>query len=275
MFLLPTAHLVINITKILFALTSFNFQVKGGLGCVLFRAVTLWENTQLSPSLTQKPCTVTHRKLKEKFPWSSCSKNFIATIFSTIFPMYLHDPCTIPDWVRRGCRCWCDDRLIFPHYFSFCFCFLFSGEFRWPVSKGGCWCGTCSESVFHHQLTLDICNEILTFVSVGTFLLSSSASLAVKLIFALLVENAVIVFLLKGKPLAVLYLIALFNAFLKGGDGKWVYKVSLALECAVTFSCRTSRCKKKANSRDELNWKVTSDLLKSKLRLTYKPAEFS
>ena len=85
---------------------------------------------------------------------------------------------------------------------------------------GGCWCGTCSESVFHHQLTLDICNEILTFVSVGTFLLSGSASLAIKLIFALLVENAVIVFLLKGKPLAVLYLIALFNAFLKGGDGK-------------------------------------------------------
>ena len=61
---------------------------------------------------------------------------------------------------------------------------------------------------------------MIAFVTIGAFLLSGSASLAVKLIFALLVENAVIVFLLKGKPLAVLYLIALFNAFLKGGDGK-------------------------------------------------------
>ena len=59
-----------------------------------------------------------------------------------------------------------------------------------------CWCGTCSESVCHHQLTLDIYNEVLTFVSIGTFLLSGSASLAVKLVVALLVENAVIVFLL-------------------------------------------------------------------------------
>ena len=54
----------------------------------------------------------------------------------------------------------------------------------------------------------------------GTFLLSASTSLAVKLVIALLVEDTVIIGLFKGEPLAVLHLIALFNAFLKGGDGK-------------------------------------------------------
>ena len=78
---------------------------------------------------------------------------------------------------------------------------------------GWCCCGTCSESVCHHQLTLDIYIEILTFVSIGTFLLSGSASLAV----ALLVENAVIVLLLKGEPLAIFDVVALFNACLEGG----------------------------------------------------------
>ena len=72
-----------------------------------------------------------------------------------------------------------------------------------------------------------------------TFLLPSSTSLTVKLVIALLIEDAVIIGLLEGKPLAVLDLITLFDAFLKGGDGKRVDKVSLALECTVTFSGRT------------------------------------
>ena len=67
---------------------------------------------------------------------------------------------------------------------------------------------------------MDIYNEVLTFVPIGAFLLSGSASLAVKLVVALLVENAVIVFLLKGEPFAIHDLVALFNAFLEGGDGE-------------------------------------------------------
>ena len=54
----------------------------------------------------------------------------------------------------------------------------------------------------------------------GTFLLSGSTSFAVKLVMALLVENAVIIFLLKGEPVAILDTIALFNACLEGGDGE-------------------------------------------------------
>ena len=54
----------------------------------------------------------------------------------------------------------------------------------------------------------------------GTFLLSASTSLAVKLVIALLIEDAVIIGLLKGEPQAVLHLIALRNAFLESGDGK-------------------------------------------------------
>ena len=81
-------------------------------------------------------------------------------------------------------------------------------------------------------------------VSMGTFLLPGSTSLTVKLVIALLVEDAVIIGLLEGKPLAVLDLIALFNAFLKGGDGKRVNKVSLALEGAMTFSGGTPGAKK-------------------------------
>ena len=69
-----------------------------------------------------------------------------------------------------------------------------------------------------------------------TFLLPSSTSLTVKLVITLLIEDAVIIGLLEGKPLAVLDLITLFDAFLKGGDGKRVDKVSLALEGAMTFS---------------------------------------
>ena len=69
-----------------------------------------------------------------------------------------------------------------------------------------------------------------------TFLLPSSTSLAVKLVVAPLIQDAVIIGLLEGKPLAVLNLITFLDAFLKGGDGKRVNKVSLALEGAVTFS---------------------------------------
>ena len=71
-----------------------------------------------------------------------------------------------------------------------------------------------------------------------TFLLPSSTSLAVKLVIALFVEDAVIIGLLEGKPLAVLNLITFLDAFFKSGDGKRVDKVSLALEGAMTFSGR-------------------------------------
>ena len=84
----------------------------------------------------------------------------------------------------------------------------------------------------------------------GTFLLSGSTSFAVKLVMALLVENAVIIFLLKGEPVAILDTIALFNACLEGGDGERVDKVSLALECAVTFSCRTPVAKRKKSNTE-------------------------
>ena len=73
----------------------------------------------------------------------------------------------------------------------------------------------------------------------GTFLLSICTGLAIKLIIALLVENAVIICLFKGKPLTILHIIALCNAFLKCANGKGVYKNTLALECPVAFSCRT------------------------------------
>ena len=39
--------------------------------------------------------------------------------------------------------------------------------------------------------------------------------------------------------MTILHIIALCNAFLKCADGKGVYKNTLALECAVAFSCRT------------------------------------
>ena len=87
----------------------------------------------------------------------------------------------------------------------------------------------------------------LTLISIGTLLFPCGTGLAVKLAVAFLVEDAVIVGLLKGEPLAVLHLIALQNAFLKRGDGKRVNKVSLALECAMTFSGRTSEAKYRLN----------------------------
>ena len=78
--------------------------------------------------------------------------------------------------------------------------------------------GNGSPGVF--QTKRPIIMITLTFVSMGTFLLPSSTSLTVKLVVALLVEDAVIIGLLEGKPLAVLNLVALFNAFLEGGNGK-------------------------------------------------------
>ena len=82
-------------------------------------------------------------------------------------------------------------------------------------------------------------NLSITFKSIGTFGLSGSTSLAVKLVIALLIEDAVIIGLLKGEPRAVLYLATFFYAALKGGNGKGVNKVSLALESAMTLSGRT------------------------------------
>ena len=64
-------------------------------------------------------------------------------------------------------------------------------------------------------------------------------------------------FAFEGEPLAVLNVIALFNAELKGFNGKWVYKVSLALECTMTFSGRTPVVKK---SNDMILMKIMSSL---------------
>ena len=103
-----------------------------------------------------------------------------------------------------------------------------------------CWCGACNIT----DRTIDSFHTfILTLISISTLLLSCSAGLAVKLVIALLIEDAVIVGLLEGEPLAVLHLIALKNAFFKCGDGKRVNKDSLALECAMTFPGWTSKVK--------------------------------
>ena len=90
---------------------------------------------------------------------------------------------------------------------------------------------------------VDIIVKLVTFVAIGTFLLSAGTCLAVKLIIAFFIEDAVIIGLLKGEPLAILNIIALLYAFLKGDDGKRVHEVSLALECTVTFSGRTPELK--------------------------------
>ena len=57
---------------------------------------------------------------------------------------------------------------------------------------------------------------MVTFISIGTFLLPTSTSITVKLVLALLIEDAVIIVLLKGKPLAIDIVVAFFNAFLQG-----------------------------------------------------------
>ena len=67
---------------------------------------------------------------------------------------------------------------------------------------------------------VDIIVKLVTFVAIGTFLLSAGTCLAVKLIIAFFIEDAVIIGLLKGEPLAILNIIALLYAFLEGGDGK-------------------------------------------------------
>ena len=77
----------------------------------------------------------------------------------------------------------------------------------------------------------------------STVLLPSCACLTVKLVIALFIKNAVIIGLLQGEPLAVLNLVALFNAFLEGGNGKGVNKICLALEGAMTFSGGTPGAK--------------------------------
>ena len=53
----------------------------------------------------------------------------------------------------------------------------------------------------------------------GTVFLPGCACLTVKLVIALFVNNAVIVGLFKGEPLAVLMLIAFLNAFLQRSNG--------------------------------------------------------
>ena len=67
---------------------------------------------------------------------------------------------------------------------------------------------------------VDVIVKLVTFVAIGTFLLSAGTCLAVKLVIAFFIEDAVIVGLLKGEPLAILNIIALLYAFLEGGDGK-------------------------------------------------------
>ena len=56
-------------------------------------------------------------------------------------------------------------------------------------------------------------------ISHGTLLLPRFASITIKLVVALLIENAVIIALLEGKPLAVYVAVAFLNAFLEGIDG--------------------------------------------------------
>ena len=55
-------------------------------------------------------------------------------------------------------------------------------------------------------------------ISTGTVPLPSCACLTVKLVIALFVNNAVIVGLLEGEPLAVLILMTFLNAFLQGSN---------------------------------------------------------
>ena len=73
----------------------------------------------------------------------------------------------------------------------------------------------------------------------GTVPFPSSACLAVKAVVALLVEDAVIVVLLQGEPLAIWVGVAFLNATLQSGDVEGIYNIALALEAAVTLSGRT------------------------------------
>ena len=73
----------------------------------------------------------------------------------------------------------------------------------------------------------------------GTVPLPSGACLAVKAVVALLVEDAVVVVLLQGEPLAIGVVVAFLNASLQGWDVEGIYDVALALEAAVTLTGRT------------------------------------
>ena len=73
----------------------------------------------------------------------------------------------------------------------------------------------------------------------GTVPFPSSACLAVKAVVALLVEDAVVVVLLQGEPLAVRVGVAFLNASLQSGDVEGIYDIALALDAAVTLSGRT------------------------------------
>ena len=73
-------------------------------------------------------------------------------------------------------------------------------------------------------------------ISHGTLPLPSRASIAIKLVVALFIENAVIVALLEGKPLAVYVAITFLNAFFEGIDGVRIHKSALALEGTLTYS---------------------------------------
>ena len=77
-------------------------------------------------------------------------------------------------------------------------------------------------------------------VSTGTVLLPSRACLAVKLVVALFIEDAVVVLLFKGEPHAVCVVEALFHAVLEMFQAERVDVVALAHEGAVTFACRTA-----------------------------------
>ena len=73
----------------------------------------------------------------------------------------------------------------------------------------------------------------------GTVPLPSRACLAVKAVVALLVEDAVVVVLLQGEPLAIGVVVAFLNASLQSWDVEGIYDVALALEAAVTLTGRT------------------------------------
>ena len=73
----------------------------------------------------------------------------------------------------------------------------------------------------------------------STVPLPSCACLTVKSVVALLVEDAVVVVLLQGKPFAIWVGVAFLNASLKSRDVEGINDIALALEAAVTLSGRT------------------------------------
>ena len=59
----------------------------------------------------------------------------------------------------------------------------------------------------------------VAMISHGTLLLPCFASITIKLVVARFIENAVMIALLEGKPLAVYVAITFLNALLEGSDG--------------------------------------------------------